>query len=141
MKKYFYELNYYYVDKNNDHHYFFIGYFSTLKNVEGAIYAVKDKIGFKDCNGNFEINKFAVNFSENVSNKSGLILYELSHEYLDDDGYDNFIIFGVYETYEEARGVQFDKIIQTPYSEHPEGFCIADVRVDLCGWKEGFSSW
>ena len=141
MKKFFYELTYIYVDENNDSHYFSIGYFSSIRTVRSAINCVKDKEGFAEGKGRFEIDKFAVNFSEAPHKKDGLALYELSHEYLDEDGYDNFIVFGVYATYKEAKKNQKEKITQRPYSKYPDGFCIAKIKVDLCGWQEGFSSW
>ena len=141
MRKYFYELNYHYIDKNNDDHYFLIGYFSTLQKANLAIKEVQNQPGFKDHDGAFEIEKFSVNFEKDIIEKSGLILYELSHEFLDSDGYDNFIIFGLYSTYEEAKKAQTKKEKEHPYAEMKEGFLIAESEVDLCGWTEGFKSW
>lgn len=141
MRKYFYHLQYVYTDSNNDNHYFLIGYFSTLNKSREAIKLVEDKPGFKSAGGSFEITKFCVCFDENISEKSGIRLYETSHEYLDDDGYDNITVFGVYSTYEEANRVQIKNAIQHPYDKFPEGFCIAECKVDLIGWTEGFSSW
>lgn len=141
MKKYFYHLQYVYTDFNNDNHYFLIGYFSTINKSKEAIESVKNKPGFKDFCGSFEISKFAVTFDNNLQEKSGIILYETSHEYFDNEGYDNVTIFGVYSTFEEAHKVQTKNSTKHPYNDFPEGFCIAECKVDLIGWSEGFLSW
>lgn len=139
MKKYFYEVNYHYTDSGNDNHYFLIGYFSSCKKAKAAIEELQHKSGFKDFSGTFDVEKFAVNFDENPIKKEGLVLYELSHEYLDSDGYDNFIIFGLYSTLEEAQKAKLEKSRQQPYINLPDGFLIDECKVDLCGWTDGFS--
>ena len=141
MKRFFYSLKYVYTDSNNDRHCFFIGYFSTINKLKEAVKSIKTKPGFKDFCGAFEIVKFAVTFDSNIQEKSGIVLYEVSHEYFDNDGYDNVTIFGVYSTPEKAREVQLQNSAKHPYNEFPAGFCIAECKVDLIGWSEGFSSW
>ena len=141
MRKYFYHLQYIYTDLNNDNHYFLIGYFSTLNKSKEAIKLVENKPGFKNSGGSFEITKLCLNFDKNIYEKSGIVLYEASHEYLDSDGYDNVTIFGIYSSYEEAKKKQDEYFVTSPYNEYPDGFCIAECKVDLIGWMEGFSSW
>ena len=139
MKRYFYEVDYRYTDDKNDDHFFSIGYFSSLKNAKRAIESVQDKPGFRDSNGVFDVSKFAVDFDNEVVEKSKVILYELSHEYTDCDGYDNFTIFGLYSNYEEAETNRIKRITQSPYNQTPAGFLISECKVDLCGWSEGFT--
>ena len=141
MRRYFYEVNYHHIDQNGDNHYFMIGYFSSLKSSKLAIERVQDKPGFRDSGGCFEIDKFCVYFDNVIVEKSGLVLYELSHEYLDSDGYDNFVIFGLYATREQAEKVKEEKMKMYPYRKNPDGFLIAESKVDLCGWTEGFVNW
>ena len=141
MNKYFYQVDYNYVDKNNNSHYFDIGCFSTLKKAKNSIDQLRGKSGFCNSNGTFDISKFLVRFDKETNFNDTVYLYEVSHEYMDEEGYDNWIVFGVYATYEEAQAVQLEKSIQYPYSENPNGFCIATLEVDLCGWSEGFSQW
>lgn len=141
MTKYFFEVNFTYSDLKCDSHYLLLGYFSTLKNAKLAIEMVKDKPGFCDFGGGFEIQKFAVTFDKEISQKNELVLYELSHEYLDSEEYDNFVVFGLYATREEAEKIKEEKIKLYPYRENPEGFLIAEAKVDLLGWREGFAVW
>ncbi|MBE6644871.1 MAG: hypothetical protein E7612_05770 [Ruminococcaceae bacterium] len=141
MKKFFYELNFRYTDYNNDNHYFLIGYFSSMTNAKQAIEKVRYKQGFKDFEGIFEIEKFGVNFDKKTTESEEIILYELSHEYLDSKGYDNFTVFGLYSSLEEAQKIQLKKSKQKPYINYPDCFLIAECKIDLCGWTEGFSTW
>lgn len=140
MRKYFYELFYEYSDKNGKHN-LQIGYFSTHKKVQYICNLIKSKPGFCDHNGDFIISKFAVNFDCEVLDKSKVKLYELSHEYQDDEGFDNWIIFGVFSSFEEAQN--FKKEIETtaPYDIYPNGFYITDCKIDIPGWVDGFQSW
>ena len=140
MRRYFYELNYRYFDKNGEHS-LMIGYFSNKTKVNQVISSLKDKPGFCDTVGRFGVQKFAVSFKSEILEKSNVVLYEASHEYLDSDGYDNFIIFGVYESYSEAEAVIAEKSQKIPYSHYPDGFVIAESKIDLCGWQEGFANW
>ena len=139
MKRAFYEVNYHFIDRNNDNHYFQIGYFSTKENAKKSIDKLREKSGFKDTNGVFEIDKFSVDFDKIKQDKKDIVLYELSHEYTDSEGYDNFIVFGVYSTYDEAEFIKNKKAQEIPYIDYPEGFLIADSKIDICGWSEGFS--
>ena len=141
MKKCFYILEYEYIDENNNSHFFNIGYFSSIKNVRFAIEEVKEKPGFKETNGVYKVNKFYVDFKSPIKEKSGLEMFLLFHEYMDSEGYDNSTEFGIYETYEEAENELFKKSIEHPYCDYSDGFDIAEIKVDLCGWSEGFKSW
>ncbi len=102
MRKYFYELLYEYSDECGDHT-LQIGYFSTHKKAQNICDVIKSKPGFCDHNGKFIISKFAVNFNYEVRDKSEVNLYELSHEYQDDEGFDNWVIFGVFSSLKEAE--------------------------------------
>lgn len=134
-------MEYEYIDENNDSHFFNIGYFSSIENVRLAIDKVKDKPGFKETNGSYKANKFYVDFKSPINEKSGLEMYLLYHEYMDSEGYDNSTEFGIYETYEEAEIKLFKKRDEYPYCDYPDGFDIAEIKVDLCGWSEGFKGW
>ena len=141
MRKCFYQLDYVYRDINHDTHSLGIGYFSDIKKVRLAIKSIEGKPGFINTIGNFEITRFYVDFIDNGIIKSGVKLYEVSHEYLDENGYDNFTIFGIYATYEEAQRLLLQKIRRPPFNEYPDGFCISSLTVDLYEWKDGFTLW
>ena len=139
MKKFFYELEYSYKDDNNLEHYFHIGYFSSPSKARKTKEELKNKPGFATSGGNFKIVKHAAVFKENVTNKSGLCLYELSHEY-ETDEYDISIVFGLYSSLNEAHRKMEKEKKRKPYSETIDGFCIAKCIVDYqIGWSEGFS--
>ena len=139
-KKYFYEVHYGYcaADDKEIVETFHLGYFSTAKKAAAAIEAVKEKPGFKNSGGHFETTKFAVTFPFEVQDKAKVVLYEASHEYEDADGYDNWIVFGVYATKGKALAEIEKERQKSPYKEHPEGFSITDVTINLLGWTEGF---
>ena len=141
MKKYFYRLGYAYTNPENNENYLLIGYFSTIQTVQQAIQKVKDKVGFVDSGGNFEVEKFSVNFDNEIKSKQEVKLFELSHEYTDDEGYDNWIIFDVFSSYEEAKKSELEETKKSPYNKNPEGFCISECKIDVCGWSEGFVLW
>ena len=141
MKKYFFEVEYTSTDKDNNHQYFLIGYFSTLKNAKLAIEKTKDKPGFKNSLCGYKITRFAVNFSNGINKKDGITLYELSHEYQDDDGYDNITVWELFETRQAAENKLSTLRNTVPFSDHLDGFCIAKCVVDRIEWSEGFVSW
>lgn len=140
-RKYFYQLFYRYTDANGENHTFDIGYFSSPEKANNAINALREKIGFNNHSGTFFKNKFAVCFSNPIEEKSGLILYQSFHEFLDDEGYDNTTILGAFATYDEALAEQRKNSDKHPYNKHPEGFEIFEVEVDHIDWQEGFTSW
>ena len=115
--------------------------FSTLARARQAIAALKDKEGFNNTDGCFNIARFSVNFEKDPKEKSGIFLYELSHEYLDSDGYDRFTVFGIYSTYNEAKKEYLKNLKKHPFSSFSEGFLISEQKVDVCGWNDGFSPW
>ena len=137
MRLYFYEVNYQFADYNGDDHSFLIGYFSSLKKARSAVEAVEHKSGFCDTSGAFTTQKFAVSFHQKVQ-KEDVILYEVSHEYTDEDGYDVFIVLGVFGAYEEALAVKMQNENKFPYNQYPDGFLISECKADICGWQEGF---
>ena len=139
MKYWFYEVNYLHTDKNGEH-IFLLGYFSSISTARQAIDKVRNKPGFYESDGIFECDRFAVYFDAPLPQKSGVTLYEVSHEYTDTDGYDKFVIFGLYSTIQKAEIIKATKEQITPYSLHPEGFLIAEVTTDQLGWQEGFVS-
>ena len=140
MRKYFYELLYEYFDEYGRHD-LQIGYFSAHKKAQRICDEIRSKPGFCDHNGEFIISKFAVDFDCEVRDKSEVVLYELSHEYQDDEGYDNWVIFGVFSSLDEAERVKEEMAAIAPYNKLPDGFCISDCKVDIAGWLEGFRSW
>ena len=140
MTRYFYALTYKFKDDHGEHS-FFIGYFSSKKNANVASDILKTKSGFKENKGTFITQRIRVLFDKTEVKKSELVLYEASHEYLDNEGFDNFRVFGLYETRREAQIVIAQKSKQHPYIVALEGFCIAECRINQIGWLDGFSSW
>lgn len=136
---FFYEALYCYCDKFGSHC-FQLGYFSSRNCAIQAIERVKGKPGFCDHHGEFSISKIGVRFCRVLQRKSGITVYELSHEYTDEEGYDNSIVFGIYATKKEAKEELSKKILLKPFKYYPKGFCIASCKIDLCGWQEGFQS-
>lgn len=133
MLKYFYELYYYYNSGENNDHYFHIGYFSSKMKASTAMEKLKDKPGFRDHRGDFAIKKFGVHVcEENIAT-----LFELSHEYFD-SRCDCYAVLGVYASFGEAMEQQKKYMDKMPYKDYPDGFLIADCKVNLIGWTEGF---
>ena len=89
----------------------------------------------------FKVDKFSVNFDNEIKSKQEAKLFELSHEYTDDEGYDNWIIFDVFSSYDEAKKSELEETKKSPYNKNPEGFCISECKIDVCGWSEGFVLW
>lgn len=142
MRKYFYYVSYNKHSSDNLGESFAIGYFSTKAKAYAAVKMLADKEGFNKGQGAFEVTKFAVNFAREIDiDKDAVTLYEVSHEYQDEDGYDIWEIFGVYSTLEEAEMCLEEKKRFSPYRDYPEGFCIADCKINICGWSEGFTPW
>lgn len=142
MKKYFYYVSYYKISPENICESFGIGYFSSKAKAYAAVKMLADKEGFDKGQGEFEVTKFAVNFVDGIDiDKETVTLYEVSHEYQDEDGYDIWEIFGVFSTLQEAEICLKKKRALSPYCDYPEGFCIADCKINICGWSEGFTPW
>ena len=141
MKKAFYSLEFYYSDDKKDTHFFKIGYFSSIVFVRNAIELLKNKNGFCNSGGNFIFKRIYVDFINTQVDKRNVTLFELSHEYLDEYGYDISTMLGLYSSLSEAkeRLKTFEK--KLPFCKYPNNFTISDVKVNLCEWTEGFESW
>lgn len=57
---------------------------------------------------------------------------------MDKNGYDVITPIGVYGTFEEALAMKTKSLFYSKYKEHPNGFEIAEIKLDLDGWTEGF---
>lgn len=144
MLKYFYYLYFRYETNVNGEVYdndFDLGYFSAKKKAKDAISLYVDQPGFRDheldC---FKILKVGVRFDYEVTEKSGLVLYELSHEYEVEDGGEIEMIFGLYSSKTAAKRELNKQKKKRLYSKHPDNFSIYTTTIDytLGIWKEGF---
>lgn len=134
---YFFILEYTYTDEQGDH-FFNIGCFSSKKKAKEALSLVKDKPGFCSSNGKFVITGVRVYFPREIPDKESVALFGLFHEFLDADGFDNYTTWGPFATEEEAQEVLESSRGSYPYNEYPDGFTVYDIKVNLCGWTEGF---
>ena len=41
----------------------------------------------------------------------------------------------------EAKKAELEETKKSPYNKNPEGFCISECKIDVCGWSEGFVAW
>jgi hypothetical protein len=147
MIKYFYNLYFEYdvtIDLSGEKPKgsFSIGYFSSNKKAEEIIAFYKDKPGFSqhpiEC---FKIQKTGVKFDHEIKNKTGIVLYELSHEFELKDGEDEWTIFGVFNSEENAQKEQQKQTKKRKYSAFQSGFNISKWKVDIdLEWQEGFES-
>ena len=135
---YFFDVWYTFKDPNEDSHSFHIGYFSSKKRAVEAIEKIKDKPGFLDTDGNFAVSKVRVYSNQLNLKKENCNLFILNHEFLDEDGYDNYTIWGPFLTEAEATEVYNDNKEKNPYCLYLENFEITDQKADLIGWTEGF---
>ena len=141
MKRYFYDLWFEYDNADKYKSSFHIGYFSSLKKVKENILYLKNQPGFCDypieC---FQYQKFGVNINEKITNKSGIILYVLSHEYENEQGEDCWVVFGAFGSELEAKKEWSKYLKKKIYKEHPNGFILSQWKVDYSiERKEGFS--
>ncbi|MCK9480123.1 MAG: hypothetical protein M0R40_11625 [Firmicutes bacterium] len=119
-----------------------IGYFSSKKKAKEIITSYKDKPGFNqypiEC---FKIQKIGLKFDHEIGNKTGIALYELSHEFEFEKGKDEWTIFGVYNSEVNAQKEQHQQMKKRKYATLQSGFNIAKWKVDVdFEWKEGFES-
>ena len=138
---YFFHVEFRYKDEENANHCFDIGYFSSKQKAMDALERVKDKPGFCDSGGNFTISKCRVYFSQKNVQKENCTIFELYHEFLDDEGFDNYTYWGPFATRAEAEEAYDANKAQYPFSLYPDNFEICDIKVDLYGWREGFTSY
>ena len=144
MLKYFYYLYFRYQTKENGQnsdHDFSLGYFSTRKKAKESINLYVDQPGFRDYGLDcYIIFKFRVRFDYKLEDKSGIVLYELSHEY-EDEYFDYGKVFGLYQSKEAAQMELNKQKKKRSYSKYPDNFCIAKCKIDFnLGWREGFDS-
>ena len=141
MKKAYYCLTFFYADQQNNQHFFMIGYFSKLENARDTIKTLSSKNGFEEFGGEFVIKKKFVHFRKTPSKEKCLTLFELSHEYFNEQGYDVSVIIGIFPSYTEAEKRMLSLKDSPPFCIYPEGFMISEIKVDSHEWDEGFESW
>lgn len=144
MLKYFYNL-YFEYEQNVGGKIFEsslnIGYFSSKKMTDEIVLALKDKSGFSDypieC---FKVQKTGVRFEYTLNNKTGVELYELSHEFETTDGESEWTIFGLFSSEKNAKAQQNIEQKKRKYAKATNGFNISKWKVDVdFEWKEGFN--
>ena len=148
MIRYFYQLSFSYeVEKDREGNPVFssfdLGYLSTKAKVMAKIEEYKNLPGFKDhpidC---FIIDKFGVSFDKDIKDKSSVVLYELWHEYEDEDGYERPSSWVGFKTKKEATEYMNRLKKRGIYKKYPNDFNIARIKIDadVMGWEEGFKS-
>jgi hypothetical protein len=65
-------------------------------------------------------------------------IYELSHFYEDEDGYDIFTEIAVYSSLEKAEKALEKFKLYPKFESHPEAFNISRCEIDKDDWPEGF---
>lgn len=141
MLKYFFNLYFTYAsDGKNLDNFFHIGYFSSKNKAMAMINKLKDKIGFKDypvdC---FIIDKIGMHITEEIKSKSGINLFELSHEY-EKDGESHWTVFGIFQSKQSAQIELSKQKNKKAYKAYPDGFIIDKWLVDKqFAWLEGFT--
>ena len=142
MLRFFYDL---WFECDNEHgstSSFHIGYFSSVKKVREIVDRLKDQPGFCDhpveC---FQLSKFGLAVPEGVS-KSGFCLYVPSYDYLEEDGWETWAVFGAFATEKEAIAELEKQKKKKEFRQHQECFECEKYVVDKnVGWREGFSSY
>lgn len=140
--RYFYIVEFRYLNNYGFESCFDLGTFSTKKNAQKKIEMSINLSGFKDYSiDNFKIFKIGVNFDNEIFDKSKAILYYVCHEYeLDDDFTTNYIIYDYWSTHEKAeKQVEYLKLHSRIGKKYPNNFMIIENKVDLFNcWSEGF---
>ena len=67
-------------------------------------------------------------------------IYELTHFYEDEDGYDIVTNIAIYSSRRKANKALERLKFHPKFVSHPNGFYIAKCRINQCGWSEGFVS-
>lgn len=144
MRKFFYLVNFSYILEDGSKSEFDLGVFSTLNLARKKILQSSSQTGFKEFTiDNFEIIKFGVEFNCPIANKSDVVLYCVTHEYIDLNSGDSFwTIFDYLSTKENAQEmVNHLKMHSRLGKKHPQNFSIIEVPVDnFNSWSEGFTS-
>lgn len=140
MLRYFYNLYFQYeTAEENISNIFNIGYFSTKKRAIEILNSLKSKVGFNqysvEC---FKISKLGMHLNSEIKDKSGLILFELAHDY-EVDEIINWTIFGIYQSKEDAQIEILKQKSKKPYKFFTNGFHINIWIVDKqIEWQDGF---
>lgn len=143
MLYYFYLVNFEYTSFEGFVDSFDLGIFSNIKKAQKKINMSIGLSGFNKYNAeNFKIIKFGVKFDSKITDKSNVILYQVAHEYENDNGDTTYwIIFGYYSTIKAANEqVDYLKIHTRIGKKLPDKFNIYEKKVDnYNSWSEGFS--
>ena len=139
MRRYLYDLWFVYVDGEGYDHSFHIGYFSSFGKVKETIDTLKDKPGFCDhpltC---FEYARFGVELPSDAK-KEDLCLYVPWYEHENDDGTDEWAVFGAFVSKKDAERELEKQKRKKEYRTRGGCFSVDSDRVDLVGWQEGFT--
>lgn len=68
-------------------------------------------------------------------------LYEVIHDYEDNDGYDIYTYIGVFSNKKKAMSAVKSLKNTVYFSLHPNGFMIQKVRINARFWIEGFDKY
>lgn len=117
-----------------------IGYFTSKLYAQNIIKKYKNVIGFKDYPNDFVIQKEKIVNDDSDLQKDNTMqyIYELTHSFEDEEGYEIVTYFSVYSSLEIARRDEEKLLLKFPFSTHPEGFLIVDHQLNHCYWQEGF---
>ena len=109
-----------------------LGYFSSILYAKNAIKKYNSIIGFKDYPNDFVIQKEKIFYDGFGLLKDDTIqcIYELTHSFEDEEGYDIVTYFSVYSSLEIARRDEEKLLLEVPFSSHPEGFLIVDHQLN-----------
>jgi len=67
-------------------------------------------------------------------------VYMLWHSYVKESGVEDVKLVGVYSSEERAKEGLKQVRSQPGFRDHPEGFEIDGMRLDLTGWSGGFAA-
>ena len=141
MIKYFYLVDFEYITNDNIET-LNLGIFSTKQKALNKINSSFYLPGFKNYGiENFKTIKFGVDFDYNVIDKTNVILYCVSHEYVDaNNGYFYWNIFDYFSTKKKAiEKVEYLKKHSRIGKKYPDNFDIIEIPVDnFNDWSEGF---
>ena len=111
-----------------------IGYYSSYNKAQETISRYINIEGFRDYQKSSVVQKLKIDKNKIIDNK----IYELSHTYEDDDGYDNVTYIGVYPSIKDAYNkINIIKILR-PYSEYPNNFIVDEYVINEDNWCDGF---
>ena len=131
MKKFFYNLEFDYINSYGTEEYLDLGVFSTPKKAKDKIAKSMKLPGFdKYTLDNYKIIKFGVNVPSKDFKKENIKLYNVWHEYETDDNY-CWTIFDYFITKKEARKqIEYLKKHSRLGKKYPNNFDIDVITVD-----------